>query len=105
MGAMQSSADFDYQSDCQSDEMAYAYAAGVWPELEMLLEKGEQLRELVTRPSKLVLTHSVDLKPALGRAVTASTINEVAVFLDQTVRRTHAPAPRTPALRLSLSHD
>jgi len=33
-----------------------ADAPEVWPELEALLEKDEQLRELVTRLSKLVPT-------------------------------------------------
>jgi len=47
MGAIQSpTRDFAYQNDRRSEGMADA--PEVWPELEALLEKGEQLRELVT---------------------------------------------------------
>ncbi len=57
MGAIQSPArDFAYQNDLRSEGMADA--PEVWPELEALLEKGEQLRELVTRLSKLVVGNS-----------------------------------------------
>jgi len=57
MGAIQSpTRDFAYQNDRRSEGMADA--PEVWPELEALLEKGEQLRELVTRLSKLVIGNS-----------------------------------------------
>ena len=60
MGAIESPArDLAYQNDLRSEGMADA--PEVWPELEAFLEKGEQLRELVTRPSKLVGGNSIEL--------------------------------------------
>jgi hypothetical protein len=60
MGAIQSPApDFACQNDLRSEGIADA--SEVWQELEALLEKGEQLGELVTRLSKLVAGNSAEL--------------------------------------------
>jgi hypothetical protein len=48
---------FDHQNGLQTTDLD---SPEVWPELDALLEKSEQLKELVTQLSKLVTGNAVD---------------------------------------------
>jgi hypothetical protein len=61
MGAIQSpTRDLDHQNGHRSEGRADLDAPEVWPELDALLKKSEQLLELVTRLSNFVIGNVVD---------------------------------------------